>query len=124
MLLGEIVALQEGALVGVEDPFAYVVAIKVEPRGVVDSIPLLLSSVGVTEIDRGGLGDEVRGHVGRLVLLVPATIWVPGGTSERSFGSGDAHVIATEMSGKSSIARFLFAWNRLICSHFTPKVAV
>jgi hypothetical protein len=65
-----------------------------------------------------------RGNNEDPVRFPPTRVRVREFEFARSFGSGDAHVIATEMSGKSSIARFLFAWNRLICSHFTSKVAV
>src|SRR5271156_2520991 len=88
MLLSEAVAVHEGALVGVEDPFAHVIAVEVEPGSVVSRIPLLLSLVGVAEIGRGRLGDELRGYVCRFVFFVHAGIaGVPvvsiGGDTER-----------------------------------------
>ena len=81
MLPGEVVAIHEGAPVGVENPFAHVVAVEVEPGGVVDRIPLLLSSVGVAEIDRGGLGEKSAVTLGALSFLFtpgsPVYQWYP-----------------------------------------------
>jgi hypothetical protein len=63
----ELVAIAEGAQIGVEDPFAHLVAIEVEERAVIGFVPIELAAVGSGELQRVGSADVVAGEIGLLL---------------------------------------------------------
>src|SRR5271166_3313641 len=63
ILLRQIVALLEGALIGEKDPFAQLIAVKEEPGAFVFLIPLNIAFVGFGELLGVERGDRLGGGI-------------------------------------------------------------
>jgi len=60
---GEVVALAEGARVGVENPFAFVVAVEIEPRVAIGGVPFDVAAVGAGQVECVGRGNVGGGRI-------------------------------------------------------------